>query len=180
MKVAKFDKYRLYGDYHWQEYKKPTVYRDYVNQLIHWVTGKRILDIGAGDGLICHMLGANAIGIELDESACSLARAHGVRVIQGDACALPYPNESFDSVFMGDVIEHLPDPILALYEANRVLCEGGFLYVTTPPEANPIRKYHFREYTPEKLISEVESTGFQLDGDVFERYQRLHAKFRKP
>lgn len=170
-----FDKYRRLGAYHWREYARASVYRSYVDGLRTWVKGDRILDVGAGDGLIADILGAK--GVELDQTAVDLARQHGVDVVRGDACSLPFGAEAFDAVFLGDVIEHLPDPVPALREAHRVLCVEGVLYVTTPPERKPIRAYHYREYTPEKLRVEVESQGFRLREPPVTDHDRIHAAF---
>jgi SAM-dependent methyltransferase len=172
-----FDKYRRLGDYHWREYARPTVYRAYVDGLRDWVKGSAILDVGAGDGLIAYVIGAT--GIELDPIAVALARSHAVDVIKGDAGALPFPAASFDTVFLGDVIEHLEDPLPALLEARRVLRNDGTLYVTTPPEHTPVRPYHYREYTPDSLRETVEPLGFELSAPMFTRHDRIHAAFSK-
>lgn len=174
----RFDKYERLGDYHWREYARGTVYRAYVDGLRNWVNpGRCLLDVGAGDGLIAHLLGAT--GVELDATAVRLARAHGVDVRQGDAAALPFGDESFDSVLLGDVIEHLEDPQPALAEARRVLTLGGRLYITTPPEATPVRPYHYREYTPRSLAALVLPAGFVLETEPFTRHDRIHAVFAK-
>lgn len=39
---------------------------------------------------------------------------------QGDAHQLPFPDQSFDTVIMGDIHEHLRDPLKATLEAARV------------------------------------------------------------
>lgn len=172
-----FDKYRRLGDYHWREYARASVYRSYVDGLRSWVTGDRILDVGAGDGLIAYVLGAQ--GLELDPMAVELAQKHGVAVFQGSALALPFEDGSFDTVFLGDVIEHLPDPEPALVEAYRVLVAGGALYVTTPPERKPLRPYHYREYTPATLQAAVEPLGYRLREPTFTRHERIHAAFTR-
>jgi len=45
---------------------------------------------------------------------------------------IPFPDESFDNVIAGDVIEHIENPSLFLREANRVLRFGGRLIISTP------------------------------------------------
>jgi SAM-dependent methyltransferase len=172
-----FDKYHRLGDYHWREYGRTTVYRAYVDGLRGWVKGHRILDVGAGDGLIAHVIGAQ--GVELDETAVALARAHAVDVIAGNAAELPFSDETFDAVFLGDVIEHLEQPEPALREAHRVLAQEGTLYVTTPPARHPVRPYHYREYTDEELRTAIEPVGFVLREPMFTRHDRIHAAFSK-
>ncbi len=48
---------------------------------------------------------------------------------------IPYPDEFFDTVIGGDVIEHVANPMALLCEANRVLKPGGTIIISTP---NPI------------------------------------------
>jgi len=178
--LIKFDKYDRLGDYHWREYaKKDSAYRRYVDGLLGWITvrGNTVLDVGAGDGLITSKL--NAKGIELEPTGVALAQKHGADVIEGDAVALPFADGAFDVVLVGDVIEHLPDPTPAIREARRVLRSGGTLYVTTPPAQEPVRAYHYREYTLESLRAAVEPLGFLLTGEPFTQHERIHAQFSK-
>jgi len=45
---------------------------------------------------------------------------------------LPFADAQFDTVLSSDVIEHLPDPLLAFNEMGRVLKPGGVLLLNTP------------------------------------------------
>lgn len=49
-----------------------------------------------------------------------------------DAAYLPFPDESFDSVLLTEVIEHVPDIDRTLREISRVLKPGGVLLLTWP------------------------------------------------
>ena len=44
----------------------------------------------------------------------------------------PTLSESYDTVFLGDVLEHCPDPLSVLKEAHRTLCHDGYLLIFTP------------------------------------------------
>lgn len=45
---------------------------------------------------------------------------------------LPFADAQFDTVLSSDVLEHLPDPLLAFNEMGRVLKPGGVLLLNTP------------------------------------------------
>jgi SAM-dependent methyltransferase len=49
-----------------------------------------------------------------------------------DACALPIASDALDYLCSSHVIEHLPNPLQALFEWHRVLRPGGLLYLIAP------------------------------------------------
>ena len=66
---------------------------------------RRILGVGCGEGLLLASLaaplpGAQLHGLELDEATLEEARTRcpGVTLVRGDACALPFGDQSFDLV----------------------------------------------------------------------------------
>ena len=78
---------------------------------------RRILEVGCGEGIVLATLaarvpGARLDGLELDETALEEARKRcpGAALVRGDACALPFRNQSFDLVVCLEVLEHLPEP----------------------------------------------------------------------
>ncbi len=97
----------------------------------------RILDIGCGNGKFASLLGkttnARVTGIDVSEAAVALAgkRIEAYRVdVGGDV--YPFDDGYFDSVFCGEVIEHLFDTDHLLDEINRVMADDGFCVLTTP------------------------------------------------
>lgn len=105
-------------------------------------TGEKVLDIGSGPGLLaCEMAaevgaGGSVDGVDPSESMLALARrrrppqgAAEIRFVAGDACALPFGDESFDAAVATQVYEYVPDMRAALGEAFRVLRPGGRLLV---------------------------------------------------
>lgn len=174
-----FTKYQKYGDYHWRQYAAGGKYKAHADRVKEWVKEKNVLDIGAGDGLITHLMGAK--GIEYEEEGVHLAQKHGVDVIQGDAYALPFDDDSFEAVTMIDVLEHFEDPWKALKEARKV---APVLYVNTPPKKDDgtlTDRFHVQEWSPAGLCAVVEAEGYQLDGPVivYPKEKMMYARFTR-
>lgn len=164
MAEIEFTKYQKHQAYHWRDYVRGTKYRKHVDRVVKWVTEKKVLDVGAGDGVITCKL--RATGIDNERSAVHIAQTIGVNVIYGSAYALPFPDNSFDAVTMIDVIEHLGEPEKALKEARRV---APVLYIATPerqPEQLVRDKFHVQEWTREEFTSFLTANGYQVTGDI--------------
>ncbi|HKT04171.1 MAG TPA: methyltransferase domain-containing protein, partial [Rugosimonospora sp.] len=93
---------------------------------------------------------------------------------------LPFRHESLAAVVMGDLIEHVYDPLRLLGECRRVLRPGGALVVTTPNlaaaqdrlrflrgraprQVNPLHPYlwlHIRPFTASLLGELLRRAGF--------------------
>jgi SAM-dependent methyltransferase len=57
--------------------------------------------------------------------------AHPPPVVRADATALPFADGVFDVAVAVNVLDHLPEPTLAIAEAHRVLAAGGTLAAAT-------------------------------------------------
>jgi len=110
------------------------------------LAGRRVLDIGCGDGgLLRYMTrqGARATGVEISEQRLAKARAaeaaggEDYLVARGEA--LPLPDASFDAVVYFNALHHVPPHAMAaaLGEAARVLSPTGRLYVAEPLAQGP-------------------------------------------
>lgn len=101
---------------------------------------KKILDIGCGSGgkTCFYARDSFCVGLDVDSSRLKKAidfaheesLAQGFRCILGDSVHLPFRSESFNIVFINDVMEHLADPSSTLREAKRILKKGGYMYIT--------------------------------------------------
>lgn len=99
----------------------------------------KLLEVGFGPGIFADIIlskypKSDYHGIDYDNNAIEYAsRVNNLlKLKQGDACNMPYSNNSFDNIFCWHVIEHLPNPELFLKECNRVLKNGGHLFLATP------------------------------------------------
>jgi SAM-dependent methyltransferase len=173
----RYNKYERHGAYHWNQYNLNRKYKTHADRVKDWVKEKKVLDVGAGDGLITSLLGAK--GIEFEPEGVRLAQERGVDVIQGDAYELPFENNSFEAVTMIDVLEHLENPKKALQEARRV---APILYIQTPiihDDRLIHKRYHVTEWSPLGLCELVESEGYILDGaiTIYPHTRMQYAKF---
>lgn len=99
-----------------------------------WLTAGargRTLDLGCGTGRSLPLLPAGVSAVGLDPSPDALARARRrapfALLVQGSAEALPFRDDSFDTVVCGLVLCSVPDPGRGLAEVRRVLRPGGTL-----------------------------------------------------
>jgi 2-polyprenyl-3-methyl-5-hydroxy-6-metoxy-1,4-benzoquinol methylase len=103
--------------------------------------GKKVLDIGCGSGWLARL----ALNRGFDVTAMDISKKvveeniwymgekniH-YEIVQGSATAIPFPDQSFDSVIMTEVLEHLANPALALAEIHRVLKSNGTVVLSVP------------------------------------------------
>jgi ubiquinone/menaquinone biosynthesis C-methylase UbiE len=83
---------------------------------------RSILDLGCGYGAYSSVLikeGFSCIGCDINLHYLKKAAEHGLPVVNVDT-RLPFPDRSFDSVLMYEVIEHVTDIGNVLNEAFRV------------------------------------------------------------
>ena len=157
---------------------------------IHWICrqarGKRILDIGCSQGIVCLLLareGFNCVGIDYEKTAIEYALEElkkeedivrkRVEFKIGDALHLSFEDDSFDTVILGEILEHLIHPEKVLKEAKRVLKDGGMAIITVPFGLNPNHD-HKRTYYPVPFLETVQPF-FKTDMiDTMDNYIAYH------
>jgi SAM-dependent methyltransferase len=144
-----------------------------------------LLEVGCAGGWLLRQArerGWGVRGVELSAAAASSARALGLDVFQGDLLAAGLPADAFDLVYMGDVLEHVPDCRATLAEVARVLRPGGWLYLRGPITTHSLARslalgaagtmgrplilreppYHLWEFTPRSLRRLFEAVGLEV------------------
>src|ERR1035437_1352775 len=92
-----------------------------------------VLDLASGTGDFSLQVrqrypGSSAVAVDITERMLQLARGRGVQhTVCGDAGTLPFPDHSFDCVFVGYGLRNFPNLDVAVSEIERVTRPGGSL-----------------------------------------------------
>lgn len=119
------------------------------------------LDLGCGIG---DMLGyrSNTVGVEVNPRTVEYCNARGLEAHLMRPNELPFPEGRFDSVLMGNVLEHLSEPAPLLTEFHRVLAKEGHLLVGVPSSRGwAIYRDHKVLYDVSSLVDRVQRFGFR-------------------
>ncbi len=87
------------------------------------------VSIGVGSGLFASQIGIK-YGVEPAEDMAKLARKRGIKVKNGTAEEVPYPDEKFDTVLLSTVLSYVKDAQKAVNEAYRILKPGGNVVIS--------------------------------------------------
>ena len=98
--------------------------------------GMKVLDVGVGTGLVaaqaCMLTGDPALVTGVDPSPGMMAASKlpkTMRMVEGRAESLPFPDNHFDFLSMGYALRHISDLSVAFAEFERVLKPGGRLCI---------------------------------------------------
>jgi SAM-dependent methyltransferase len=107
-------------------------------QMVGVRKGDQVIDVGCGPGNYTRHLATAAdegltVGLDASEAMVATAASRGgganLAYLRGDACELPFEDESFDVACSVGVIHMIEEPLVALAEMVRVLAPDGRLLV---------------------------------------------------
>ena len=116
---------------------------------IHWmcsrIRGKRVLDIGCSQGITCILAGRegfSVVGVDVEEPAIDFARKElaaepdavreRVQFLCDDIFRAELDGERFDTVILGEVLEHQTNPRQLFLRACEFLDPDGVIVAATP------------------------------------------------
>lgn len=139
-----------------------------------------ILEVGCGDGSIIGSLNPlikRKVGVDLSERAISFAKAFHPEV---DFICDDVKNveERFDAILLIEVLEHIPNNKVDSFinEVFKKLNKGGVIYISVPSVNLPLYKKHYRHYSPDLLIAQIQDANLDLEIELC-RYFRSPVRF---
>jgi ubiquinone/menaquinone biosynthesis C-methylase UbiE len=105
-------------------------WREAIGRHLRPSPGMTVADIGAGTGVfataLCDWFGLSVAAVEPSAAMrAQIPDRPNLRVLDGDACSLPLPDNSADGAWMSLMIHHIPDLEAAAREIRRVLRPGA-------------------------------------------------------
>ncbi len=101
-------------------------WREAVRRHLRPASGMRLVDLGAGTGAFASAFSdwfdLEVVAVEPSAAMrARIPRTPSIRVLEGDATALPLPDDAADAAWLSLVIHHIPDLEAAAHEIRRVL-----------------------------------------------------------
>jgi 2-polyprenyl-3-methyl-5-hydroxy-6-metoxy-1,4-benzoquinol methylase len=160
------------------------------HRLLEWIERDvprgKILEIGSAGGYFLQAAarrGWQAAGVEISEDAARFARdTLGLDVQTGTLESARLEPGSFDVAYMGDVLEHVPEPMDTLRGLHALVRPGGAVVIVGPATIHSLDRqlglavlgavgatkvlrqapYHLSEFVPATLRFALEHAGFHV------------------
>jgi SAM-dependent methyltransferase len=165
MKKETYQENLYHLPYHWMMRGYLRVSMEFRNQAVqqylNFSGGQKILDLGCGDGffsakLMSRFPDALVVGADYNLRAVRFARimTDDAPYVATSSVRPGFKKESFDAVFLLDVIEHLDavDRERTLEQALYVLKPGGICIVTVPSKRMPVIPMHYDHFWAEEFV----------------------------
>ena len=150
----------------------------------------KVLDVGAGTGVLCQLSLAcrDDLALTAADPAEGMLQYCGehVQTVVAPAETLPFDNDSFDAVLMGEALHHFRDVDAAFLEIKRILKPNGMLFIY---DFNPkklkgklIAKGEIllgepgNFFEPSILATKLATFGFKANSEQYGYRYTLHAK----
>lgn len=148
--------------------RQDVLWRKSLKKYLPMTPSLKLLDLATGTGdQILHLLDAgaeigHATGLDMSQDMLKHGRqkiaarglTHRISMVHGDACKLPFPDQSYDCVTMSFGIRNVPDVPACLQEIARVLKPDGKALILefALPHWAPLRSaylFYFRKVLPQ-------------------------------
>ena len=144
----------------------------------HSPPGRRFLDMGCGTGGILrdYMDESSCVGSDRSALALQICRAQGFETLaRADLDQLPFRTETFDTITLMDVLEHLDDDVAFLTEAAKLCRPGGRMVISVPAfqllwSQHDETFEHRRRYRLRQLEDVIRASGLQPEWSSYTNF----------
>ena len=109
-------------------------FNEILTKLTQFTAGTELFEIGIGGSeclLVAQEMAINAFGIDISAGNVVKAQKYGLNAELHDFVEFE-TDKKWDILILGDVIEHVSDPVLAMEKVSNLLKDDGVLWMSTP------------------------------------------------
>jgi 2-polyprenyl-3-methyl-5-hydroxy-6-metoxy-1,4-benzoquinol methylase len=133
-----------------------------------------ILDVGCGDALFFDSLAefGDVEGVETDRDIVNPANPHFQKIHIGPLDDSFQSGKQYSLLLLLDVLEHIPDPAIALRRCVSLLKPGGTLIITVPAfnlvwTNHDVINHHVTRYRKSTLIPLLKQAGLKIEASSY-------------
>ncbi|MDP3066980.1 MAG: class I SAM-dependent methyltransferase [Methanobacteriaceae archaeon] len=107
--------------------------------------GKTILDLGCATGEYCiklEKMGFECTGVDINTQYVEIARKNGVNAVVASGDDLKFADDSFDTVLLFEILEHVENPQNLLKEAKRVAKKNVLITVPNCGQLSQLSQFN--------------------------------------
>jgi sarcosine/dimethylglycine N-methyltransferase len=166
---------------------------DHMAAKLGGLTGKRVVDLGAGYGGAARVLAGergahvtclNLSAVENERNRKLTAKAglsERIEVVDGSYDAMPFADASFDIAWSQDAILHAPDRSAVLDEVARVLRPGGLFAFHDPMQADGLADTAALQPIYDRIhLPDLASIGFYREGLTSRGFDEIETEVLTP
>lgn len=137
-------------------------------------SSKNVLEVGCAAGHVTRHLvaaGNSVVGVEINAEDAATARRFTDTVHEFDldgVAASSVIHDEFDVIVLGDVLEHLRDPVPVLADLTQLLADDGYFVISVPHVGHIDVRLHLLggkwEYQDDGLLDRTHLRWFTRDG----------------
>jgi len=162
-------------------YRKNYLYPKLEKKLI-----KPSLDVGCGIGDMITFSNKVTHGIDINENLVKYCKNNGQNVFLIKNFIYPFEDNSFNSIILDNVLEHLENPEKTINEIKRVLKFDGIILIGVPGHKGYLHDQDHKIFYDDKkidifckmfnlILKEKFSTPFSLD--FLENYLKIYCRY---
>ena len=118
-----------------------------------------ILDFGAASCEISRYLAAqgyNVVAFHISHELLNFSRearcGNLLQYVVGDCESTPFKSRAFNKVICWNILHHLPNTELAIYELSRIMRGNGIIMLLEPNALNPVKRLRESHWRKEGII----------------------------
>ena len=149
---------------------------EFIRKNAQFDSKKIIADLGDSNGIFLRSCHRNGISVNISDPAVISLHGRGMETVKAHIEFLPFKNNSVNTFFLFETLEHVPNPITLLNEIGRVCSDSIIISIPFVEKtkihpynydpSRPIYQHHIFEFNRDDFLTIITHTPFTLGTDT--------------